>query len=100
MEAPPILKPKITEEPEEKTTKVSEYELNHENQKYNLTLSLTDSNYLLFNLKEDGITPIFYLNRSNLNDLSNIDKKLGIYDSELELYEALNDLLKQGNWRK
>ena len=95
MEAPPLLKPKATEEPEDKIAKVSEYELNHENKKYNLTLSLTDSNYLIFNLKEEGITPIFFLNRSNLNDLSNIDKKLGIYDTELELYEALNDLLKQ-----
>ena len=37
----------------------------------------------------------YYLNRSNLNELSNIEKKLGIYDSEAELYDALNDILNK-----
>ena len=95
-EAPiPIpITPDINIQKEEKIIKASEHELNYEKIKYNLSLSLSESNKLILKMKEmNNFSTKYYININNLEGLSKIDKQFRLYDIESEAFDALNDIL-------
>lgn len=79
---------------EEIISEESVYELNFEDKKYILTLSVTSSNKLIFKLKEDNIVAsTYYMTINYLEELTKIDKQFRLYDTESEVYETLKDIL-------
>ena len=79
---------------EEKINKESKYELNYENKKYILILNITESNLLIFKLKEvNVISSKYYISKTNLDDLMKIDKQFRLYDTMDEVFDTLNDIL-------
>ena len=91
----PIIKPKpIDKQKEEKVWKESKVELDYEGKKYILGLILTESEFLIIELKEKNVISLnYHLIKNNLEDLKQIDKQFRSYDSINEVFEALNDIL-------
>ena len=91
----PIIKPKpIDKQKEEKVWKESKVELDYEGKKYILGLILTESQFLIIELKEKNVISLnYHLIKNNLEDLKQIDKQFRSYESMNEVFEALNDIL-------
>ena len=60
---------------------------------YILTLSLSESNNLIFKLNEKESAKEEYINNFKLIDLKKLHKQFRLYDSETEVFETLNDIL-------
>ena len=81
---------------EEEKNKEFVYELNYDNKKYNFTLSLIESNSLVLKIRENNNTNSEeYKNQCNLNDLKKINKIFKFYDNEVEVFNALNNILNE-----
>ena len=81
---------------EEEKNKEFVYELNYDNKKYNFTLSLIESNSLILKIKENNNNNSEeYKNQCNLNDLKKINKIFKLYDNEVEVFNALNNILNE-----
>ena len=94
METPIFLKPlSPKDKEEEKISKNSIHELNYHNKMYILTLSLSESNNLIFKLNEKESAKEEYINNFKLIDLKKLHKQFRLYDSETEVFETLNDIL-------
>ena len=91
----PIIKPKPIDKPkEEKIRKESKVELVYEGKKYIFAVYLTESDYLIIELKEKNVISLnYHLIKSNFEDLKQIDKQFRLFDSMNEVFEALNDIL-------
>ena len=96
MEEAPLarLTPKIDVE-EDIITKTEEHKLNYEKINYILSLSLSESNKIIFKMSEvNAFTPYHYISIDNLDTLSKIDKQFRAYDTIKEVFDFLSDILK------
>ena len=98
-EAPPIFKPTpFVNSNDDKIKKEIKYELSFENKKYILMLNLTESNLLILKLKEmNNFSSKYYMSKFHLDDLNKLNKYFNFYESEIEVFNGLNDILKANN---
>ena len=97
MEESPLAKitPDIKTEEEQKIIKKEEYKLNYVSINYILILSLSESNKIIFKMNEENaITPNYYISIDDLDTLSKLDKLFRAYDTAIEVFKFLNDILK------
>ena len=96
-EAPSIFKPTpFVNSNDDKIKKEIKYELSFENTKYILMLIITESNLLILKLKEmNNFLSTYYMSKYHLDDLNKLNKYFKFYESEIEVFNGLNDILKE-----